>query len=147
MSWDLPHPFTCQWILTEAQMDHYGHINNAEYLKMTETLSWQHSGYLGLTLDDYRAQDRAMVVVRHELDYLAPAYAGDCVELATWVVECDGRNRLARRFQLQRKADAKTLFKARTLFACVSLKSHRPRRLPDTFLSAYLPALVTDVSQ
>lgn len=144
MSWDLPQPFCLQFKVPAEAIDHYGHVNNAEYLKFVEQISWQHSQDLGLSLTDYRALDRAMVVVRHELDYQAPAYEGDQLEMATWIVDCDQRTRLVRRFQLRRPADGKTLFRGKTYFACVALSSHRPRRLPEKFIQIYLPAMIAE---
>ncbi|SFC17868.1 acyl-CoA thioester hydrolase [Marinospirillum celere] len=145
MNWDLPDPFVIELKIPAEAIDHYGHVNNAEYLRFIEKVSWQHSQQLGLSLDDYRALDRAMVVVRHELDYQAPAYEGDELEMATWIVDCDQRNSLVRRFQLQRCSDKKTLFRGKTYFACVALSSHRPRRLPEKFLQVYLPALIEEM--
>ncbi|WP_114418770.1 acyl-CoA thioesterase [Marinospirillum perlucidum] len=146
MSWDLPQPFILPLVIGPEAIDHYGHVNNAEYLRFIERVSWEHSRHLGLTLEDYRRLDRAMVVVRHELDYLAPAYEGDELEIATWIVDSDQRMTLTRRFQLVRLSDRKTLLRGRTRFACVSLTRHRPRRLPEEFLQVYLPAM-TDESQ
>jgi len=144
MDWDLSTPFTITIVVDAAAIDHYGHVNNAEYLRWVEQASWAHSRSLGLSLDDYRALDRGMVVHRHELDYLAPAFAGDNLRLATWIVACDGRLTLTRRFQLIRPGDGATLLRARTRFACVALSSGRPRRLPDAFRDTYGGALVTE---
>ncbi|MBZ9567418.1 MULTISPECIES: acyl-CoA thioesterase [Modicisalibacter] len=144
MDWDLSTPFTITIVVDAAAIDHYGHVNNAEYLRWVEQASWAHSRSLGLSLDDYRALDRGMVVHRHELDYLAPAFAGDDLRLATWIVACDGRLTLTRRFQLIRPSDGATLLRARTRFACVALSSGRPRRLPEAFRDLYGGALVTE---
>ncbi|KXS39721.1 acyl-CoA thioesterase [Modicisalibacter tunisiensis] len=144
MDWDLAAPFTITIVVDEAAIDHYGHVNNAEYLRWVEQASWAHSRSLGLSLDDYRALDRGMVVHRHELDYLAPAFAGDALRLATWIVACDGRLTLTRRFQLIRPSDGATLLRARTRFACVALSSGRPRRLPAAFRDTYGGALVME---
>lgn len=144
MDWDLSTPFTITIVVDAAAIDHYGHVNNAEYLRWVEQASWAHSRSLGLSLDDYRALDRGMVVHRHELDYLAPAFAGDDLRLATWIVACDGRLTLTRRFQLIRPSDGATLLRARTRFACVALSSGRPRRLPAAFRDLYGGALVTE---
>lgn len=144
MPWDRPHPYVLPLAVAEQAIDHYGHVNNAEYLRYVEQVSWAHSNHLGLTLDDYRRLDRAMVVVRHEIDYLAPAFAGEQLEIATWIVGFDQRFVLTRRFQLQRPADGKTLMRGLTRFACVQLSTGRPRRLPDEFTQVYLPALIAD---
>ncbi|HET8791321.1 MAG TPA: acyl-CoA thioesterase, partial [Modicisalibacter sp.] len=54
MNWDLPTPFVIDITVDEAAIDHYGHVNNAEYLRWIEQISWAHSRHLGLTIDDYR---------------------------------------------------------------------------------------------
>ncbi|MBZ9558156.1 MULTISPECIES: thioesterase family protein [unclassified Modicisalibacter] len=137
MNWDLPTPFVIEHVVDESAIDHYGHVNNAEYLRWIEQASWTHSRRLGLTLDDYRTLDRGMVVHRHELDYLAPAHVGERLRLATWIVDCDRRLTLTRRFQLIRVTDGVTLLRARTRFACVELSSGRARRMPPSFVAAY----------
>lgn len=147
MNWDLPTPFMIDIEVEEHSIDEYGHVNNAEYLRWIEQVSWAHSQRLGLDIDDYREHDRAMAVHRHELDYLAPAYAGDRLRMATWIVDCDGRLTLTRRFQLQRNSDACTLLRARTRFACIELSTGRARRLPKTYIDIYGNARVEEASQ
>lgn len=142
MCWDLPSPFVIELVVEASAIDHFGHANNAQYLRWIEQVSWAHSAELGLDLARYRELDRAMVVHRHELDYLAPALEGDRLQLATWIVECDGRLTLTRRFQLLRPADGRTLLRARTRFACIALSSGRARRLPAEFRQCYGRVLV-----
>ncbi len=144
MTWQLPNPYVLSIDVEPDAIDHYGHVNNTEYLRYIEQVSWAHSAQLGLTLKDYQALDRAMVVTRHEIDYLAPAYEGETLQLATWIVDCDQKMRLVRRFQLYRPADQKTLMQARTTFICASLSSGRPRRFPAIFIQTYLPAVVDE---
>ncbi|WP_027965972.1 acyl-CoA thioesterase [Halomonas halocynthiae] len=144
MYWDLPSPFVIDLVVEASAIDHFGHVNNAEYLRWVEQVSWEHSSELGLNLTHYRKLDRAMVVHRHELDYLAPAFEGDRLQLATWIVACDARFTLTRRFQLLRPADGRVLLRARTRFACIALSSGRPRRLPAEFTQCYGSALVNE---
>lgn len=144
MEWALPEPFVIEIDVTDEAIDAYRHVNNSEYLRWVEQISWAHSEALGLSLARYRELDRAMVVHRHELDYLAPAYAGDALKLATWIVACDGRFSLTRRFQLKRISDSKTLLNARTRFACVALSNGRPMRLPDEYRRLYGDAVVDE---
>ncbi|MCE3026868.1 thioesterase family protein [Salinicola sp. DM10] len=143
MSWDLPRPFLLDIAVEASHIDHYGHVNNAEYLRWVEQASWAHSRSLGLSLDDYRALDRGMVVHRHELDYLAPAFEGDGLEIATWIVACDGRLTLTRRFQLRHGATGATLLRAQTRFACIELSSGRARRMPARFVEVYGEAVTS----
>lgn len=142
--WDLPNPFVFELTVQPDAIDHYGHVNNAEYLRYIEQVSWKHSNHLGLTLADYQRLDRAMVVVRHEIDYLAPAFEAEVLQIATWITGFDQRFTLTRRFQLLRPADGKTLMRGRTHFACVALSTGKPRRLPEEFVTVYLPALIQE---
>lgn len=144
MPWDLAQPFITRLIVGAEAIDHYQHVNNAEYLRYIEVVSWQHSKHLGLTMADYERLDRALVVIRHEIDYISPAFEGDELEIATWIVQYDQRFRVARRFQLIRVSDKKTLMRCTTRFACVSLTSGKLRRLPAEFNAAYLPAVILD---
>lgn len=144
MQWDLPQAFTTRFIVAAAAIDHYQHVNNAEYLRYIEETSWQHSNSLGITFADYEHLDRALVVIRHEIDYTAPAFEGEELEMATWIVEYDQRFRVARRYQLIRVVDQTTLLRGYTYFACVTLTSGKLVRLPAEFTQVYLPAVVTD---
>ena len=130
MEWALPDPFVIDICVADEAIDAYQHVNNSEYLRWVE--------------QRYRELDRAMVVHRHELDYLAPAFAGDELQLATWIVDCDERFSLTRRFQLVRVEDAKTLLYARTRFACVALSTGRPKRLPEEYRRIYGNAVIVE---
>ena len=144
MNWELPTPFVIDITVDKQAIDDYDHVNNTEYLRWIERISWEHSQHLGLGIDDYRQHDRAMVVHRHELDYLAPAHIGERLQLATWIVGCDGRLTLTRRFQLKRISDSCTLLRARTRFACIELSSGRARRLPPAYVAIYGNAMIDE---
>ena len=143
MSWLLPAPFVLDIEVGAEHIDEFAHVNNAVYVGWLEQCAWAHSRSLGLTLDDYRRFDRGMLVVRHEIDYLAAAREGERLELGTWIVESDGRLSIGRQFQLRRPADEVTLLRARTRFVCAELSSGRPRRMPAEFVERYGQALVT----
>lgn len=142
MQWDLPNPFIYKFTVGKEHLDHYNHVNNADYLRFTEEVSWQHSASLGLTFADYQRLDKALVVTRNEVDYLASAYLNDALELATWITSYDGRFKVSRQFQLINPTTGKTLMRAKTFFACVTLSGGRPCRLPKEFNQIYAPAVV-----
>jgi len=123
-------------------IDGLGHTNNAVYVGWLEQCAWRHSQSLGLDLDDYRRLDRAMAVLRHEIDYLASAYQGEQLQLATWIVESDHRLKMRRRFQLVRPLDGATLVRALTTFVCIELSSGKPKRMPAEFVEGYGKALI-----
>ena len=142
MNWDLATPFVIDIRVEADDIDGLGHANNAVYVSWLERCAWRHSQSLGLDLSEYRRLDRAMAVVRHEIDYLAAAYEGDELQLATWIVESDQRVKMQRRFQLVRPADAATLLRASTTFVCIELSSGKPKRMPVEFVEGYGPALI-----
>nr|MBO2511717.1 acyl-CoA thioesterase [Gammaproteobacteria bacterium] len=141
MNWDLPEPFTIDLRVSAEDIDGLGHANNAAYVTWMERCAWRHSQSLGLDLAEYRRLDRAMAVVRHEIDYLASAYEDDELQIGTWIVESDQRLKMTRRFQLIRPADATTLLRAQTTFVCIELSSGRPKRMPAEFIEGYGAAL------
>ncbi len=141
MTWDLPDPFVIELTVLADDIDGLGHANNAVYVSWLERCAWRHSQHLGLDLAEYRRLDRAMAVLRHEIDYLASAYEGESLRMATWIVESDQRLKMDRRFQLVRPADGVTLLRARTTFVCIELSSGRPKRMPPEFVEGYGKAL------
>ncbi|MBD9500137.1 acyl-CoA thioesterase [Pseudomonas sp. BGr12] len=142
MSWQLPDPFVIDIEVKSEDIDGLGHANNAVYVSWLERCAWRHSQSLGLDLAEYRRLDRAMAVVRHEVDYLAAAYEGEQLQLATWIVQSDQRLKMTRHFQLVRPADALTLLRAQTTFVCIELSSGKPKRMPVEFTEGYGRALL-----
>lgn len=142
MKWDLQNPFIDNVLVQTEDIDELGHANNAVYVRWLERCAWQHSQSLGLGLPEYQQLNRAMVVVRHEIDYLAAAYVDERLQMATWIVSWDSKLRMTRRFQLIRPDDGVTLLRAHTTFACVELSSGRPRRMPAEFVEGYGQAIV-----
>ena len=142
MSWTLPDPFVIDIVVQPEDIDGLGHANNAVYVSWLERCAWRHSQSLGLDLAEYRRLDRAMAVLRHEIDYLASAYEGDQLQMATWIVESDQRLKMTRHFQLKRPADDLTLLRAQTTFVCIELSTGKPKRMPAEFVEGYGRALL-----
>lgn len=141
--WNHADPFTTDWKIGPTDIDHYGHVNNVAYLTQLEKTAWAHTNALGLTLDDYRELDRAMVIKRHELNYLQACHEGDTLVCATWIVHCDSRLTLAREFQFVCPRREKSVFTATTQFVCTSLTSGAPKRMPPIFCQVYGNAGIT----
>jgi len=142
MNWDRPAPFVIALTVQSDDIDGLGHANNAVYVTWLERCAWQHSQHLGLDLATYRQLDRAMAVVRHEIDYLASAHEGDELELGTWILDWDRRLKMTRHFQLRRPRDGAVVLRARTTFVCIELSSGKPKRMPAEFLDGYGQAIV-----
>ena len=141
MKWDRPEPHLLSIVVKPGDIDELGHTNNAVYVRWLERCAWQHSEALGLDLASYRQLDRAMVVLRHEIDYLAAAYLEDQLMVATWIVHSDQKLRLTRHFQICRSSDQQTLLRAQSTFVCIALTTGRPKRMPVAFIEGYGSAL------
>jgi acyl-CoA thioester hydrolase len=144
MVWDMATPFVIDLNVVAGDIDGLGHANNAVYVTWLERCAWRHSQQLGLDLTEYRRLDRAMAVVRHEINYLVSAYEDDELQLATWLVDWDRRLKMTRHFQLRRPRDNLTLLRAQTTFVCIELSSGKPKRMPVEFIEGYGPAMVSN---
>ncbi|MDO9476955.1 MAG: thioesterase family protein [Pseudohongiella sp.] len=144
MNWDKNLPFVEPINVDSSDIDELGHVNNAAYVRWLERCAWRHSESLGLGVAEYKTLDRAMVVLRHEIDYLAAAYLDDQVMVATWITESDSKLRLTRHFQIIRPADQMTLLRARSTFVCIELSSGRARRMPAIFVDTYGQVIKTN---
>ncbi len=140
-AWDVRDPFIERVTVQPEHIDRFGHTNNVVYLSWLEQVAWSHSQTLGLGFADYERFGCGCVARRHELDYLAPTFAGDELLLATFIHENDGRLTMWRGYQIIRAGDGKTVLRGRTQWVCVDMKTGRPRRQPPEFLAAYKPAV------
>ncbi|HVT35313.1 MAG TPA: thioesterase family protein [Nevskiaceae bacterium] len=138
--WDVPEPYTERVTVMPGHHDRFGHTNNVVYLQWLEQVAWAHSQSLGLTFEDYERLGAGCVARRHELEYLAPTFAGDELLLGTWIDQNDGRLDMWRAYQIVRAGDGRTVLRGRTRWVCVDLKTGKPRRQPPEFVERYRPA-------
>jgi acyl-CoA thioester hydrolase len=133
MSWDLPVPFIHERVAVHAEIDGYGHVNNAVYVTWLDDCAWAHSTDRGIPPEMCRRLGRGMAVWRTQINYLLPALEGDHIQVATWPVRNDQRLRIDRRFQIRRGEDGATLLRALIHYVCIDLESGRARRMPAEF--------------
>jgi len=138
-AWDLPSPFVHRVTAAPADIDAYGHVNNSVYLRWLDETAWAHSTALGVSPEHCVTTRRGMVVWRSQLHYQAPAFDGDPLEIATWLVFEDARLRVDRRFQIWRPEDDRTLLRGLIHYVCADLDSGRPKRMPLEFVERYRP--------
>jgi len=137
--WDQSAPHIVSIDVQDDDIDAYGHVNNAVYLRWLDLAAWSHSTALGLSIEACTRLRRGMAALRIEIDYLRAAMPRERVEVATWIVESDRRLRVTRRFQLRHAADGGTLARAMTQYVCLNLDTGRATRMPPEFSVCYVP--------
>lgn len=135
--WDLPVPHVHPVQAGPDDIDGYGHVNNAVYVRWLDQAAWAHATALGLGLEACGRIGRGMAVWRTQVNYLAPAFAGDRLEVGTWLVANDSRLRIERRFQIRHAGQGGSLLRALVHYVCIDLVSGRPKRMPAEFARDY----------
>lgn len=136
--WDSPAPHVIELTVQPADIDAYGHVNNAVYLTWLDRAAWSHSAALGVTLAQCITMRRGMAALRIQIEYLRAALSADLVQVATWIVHGDGRLRVGRHFQIRRGSDGRSLARAHVDYVCINLDSGRAVRMPEKFARAYV---------
>jgi len=107
-------------------IDEQNHVNNAVYLRWVQEVATAH----WRAIASAQAQKSiGWVVLRHEIDYHAPACLGEQVVLRTWVGKAS-RLRFERFTEIRRSSDHQLLSNARTLWCPINAQTGRPVRLP-----------------
>ncbi len=138
--WPVLAPFVQRRVAGAGDIDAFNHVNNARYIDWANEIAWAHSNALGLSMEDYRRIGVGCVVWRHEFDYAAPVIVGDEIDVATWLAENDNRVRLVRAYEMRNASTGRVVFRGRTTFVSIDMKTGKPARMPPEFIAAYKPA-------
>jgi acyl-CoA thioester hydrolase len=113
------HSFT----VTAGDIDQQGHVNNVRYVQWIQDVAVAH--WRDLATPE-QLSGVTWVVLRHEIDYLRPAFEGEELTARTWV----GRAWAARseRFTEVRRG-GEILVRAKSVWCALDAKTFRPRRI------------------
>jgi acyl-CoA thioester hydrolase len=107
-------------------IDEHNHVNNTVYLRWVQEVATTHWKAIASAL----AQESiGWVVLRHEIDYKAPACLNDNIVLRTWVGKAT-RLTFERFTEILRSSDGQLLSTARTLWCPINAQTGRPVRVP-----------------
>lgn len=126
--------FTRQLTALPEHIDELGHVNNAVWVQWIQQVALEHWYSLA---DPAHAENYFWVIVRHEIDYLRPAFEGDVVTARTWVGEAPKGARFDRLMEFTGR-DGKTCVRARTVWAIIDKRSGRPVRVPADVVAPFL---------
>jgi acyl-CoA thioester hydrolase len=119
-------PFELPVSVVAGDIDEQNHVNNAVYLRWVQEVATAH--WRAVASTDAQ-ESTGWVVLRHEIDYKAPACLGDDVVLRTWVGKAT-RLKFERFTEIRRRSDGQPLATARTLWCPINAQTGRPVRLP-----------------
>jgi acyl-CoA thioester hydrolase len=118
-------PFEIAVSVNPEDIDEQDHVNNTVYVRWIQKVAIAH--WQALASSAAQASI-GWVVVRHEIDYKAPACLGDQIVLRTWVGKAS-RITFERFTEIRRSSDGQLLAKARTLWCPISSQTGRPVRV------------------
>lgn len=138
--WDFADVFAIPIEVNPADIDGYGHVNNAVYLRWLTECAWAHSAAVGMPESRCVELRRGMAVRSIQLELLAAAYEGEQLLVGNWISRVD-RLRATRQFQLINPATATTLLRGHLDFVCINLDTGKPTRMPPEFRDCYVATL------
>ncbi|HEY2625647.1 MAG TPA: thioesterase family protein [Candidatus Udaeobacter sp.] len=119
-------PFEMIVPVVAADIDEQNHVNNAVYLRWVQDVATAH--WRAIASPEAQATI-GWIVLRHEIDYKAPATLGDEIMLRTWVGKAS-RLTFERFTEIRRQRDRQLLSQARTLWCPINEQTGRPTRVP-----------------
>ncbi len=105
-------------------IDANGHVNSVVYIQWMQDVATSHSDAQGCPRSLYEKLGSSWVVRAHRIEYLKPAFAGQEIEILTWVSNLK-RTRSLRRYRFQ-NAEGTVLARAETDWVYVNAASGRP---------------------
>lgn len=115
-----------------SDIDHMGHVNNAVYLRWVQDAviaHWQH----GAPAD---AVSRYLwIAIRHEINYLRPAFLGDVITAETTARSMRGARAIFT--TLIRRGDL-VLCEVESMWCCLDAATRSPARLPRGIADPFL---------
>jgi len=115
-------------------IDENGHVNNVVYVQWMQDIAVEHYASIGGV--EAQGPESTWVVREHKVEYFLPAFAGEEIEVRTWV-ENVRRVRSLRKYEFVRKSDQKTLVKGETDWVFVNVKTGSPRAVPEAVVSIF----------
>ena len=117
-------------------IDELGHVNNAVWVQWIQEVALAHWYSVA---DPAHQDDYIWVVVRHEIDYLRPAFDGETLTGRTWVGEAPKGARFDRHMEFVGD-DGKVRVRAATVWAIIDKGSGRPIRAPPEVVAPFMEA-------
>ena len=116
------------------------HVSNITYVAWIDRVAELAGEHVGHTRKRLFELNRMWFVARHEIDYLAEAFAGERIVAATWIHDAR-RSSVRRDTLLWRAADEVEVARARSTWSYIDLERRRPCRMPEEVTSLLDPLM------
>ena len=126
--------FTMDFVAAPEHIDELGHVNNAVWVQWIQEIAVAHWRSIA---DPKHDGAYFWVVVRHEIDYLRPAFEGEVLTGRTWVGEAPKGARFDRHMEFVGE-DGKVRVRATTQWAIIDKASGRPIRVPPEVIAPFM---------
>jgi len=120
-------------IAATSDIDELGHVNNAVYLSWAQDIATAHWRRLA---SPTLLQKYVWVALRHEIDYRDQTFAGETVEVRTWLGAATGP-RYERHVDIRKPDAARPAAKVLTIWCLIDAKSRKPRRVGPEILEPF----------
>mgnify|MGYP001413850053 CR=1 FL=1 len=127
---------TTRLVVPESVIDLNGHVNNVHYVQWMQEAAMAHSAALGWSTERFFELGRTWIIRSHTIEYFHSAYAGDTLEILTWVASFQ-KIRSLRKYKFIRPVDGTVLASAATVFIFCDLHTGRPISIPPEVCQAY----------
>jgi len=122
------------FIIPKSAIDENGHVNNVAYVQWMQDIAIEHYRSIGGL--EAQGNSATWVIREHRIEYLLPAFAGDEIEVRTWV-ENIRRVRSLRKYEFARKSDGKVLVKGETDWVFVNANTGQPIPIPENVSNVF----------
>jgi acyl-CoA thioester hydrolase len=126
--------FKMAFIAGPEHIDELGHVNNAVWVQWIQQIAVAHWDSIA---DPAHKGAYFWVVVRHEIDYLRAAHAGDLITGRTWVGDAPQGARFDRFVEFT-GSDGQACVRAKTQWAIIDKALGRPIRVPPEVVAPFL---------
>jgi acyl-CoA thioester hydrolase len=128
--------FTKTITIPASAIDENGHVNNVVYVQWMQDIAVEHYATAGGVAA--QGQNATWVVREHKIEYLIPAFAGQEIEIRTWVEDAR-RVRSLRKYEFVRKSDNSLLVRGETDWVFVDTETGRPLPIPKAVITLLSP--------
>ena len=119
----------------DSAIDENGHVNNVAYVQWMQDIAVEHYTAIGGVAPTQHI-GATWVARSHLIEYLVPAFAGEEIEIRTWI-ENLRKVRSLRKYQFVRKVDDKLLVQGETDWVFVDAQSGRPLAVPPEIIAVF----------